>query len=266
MVNAQSVMIEAARRAGGILRKNWGQAGRVDYKGEINLVTETDRLAEAAVLDTLRAYYPEWDVLSEEAGQEGRGGDCRFIVDPLDGTTNYAHAYPCFCVSIALEQKGEIIAGVIYDPILDELYTVVKGQGAHLNGEPIGVSSTSRLDRSLLVTGFPYDIRENPGYSLGSFNQLVMQAQGVRRDGSAALDLCYVAAGRLDGFWELGLWPWDVAAGSLLVTEAGGRVTHIDDDGFTPGGKQILATNGLIHEELRQVLLGVKTTEAGACR
>lgn len=260
IAEVQSVVVKAARQAGEILRKNWGQAGRVEYKGEINLVTETDRLAETAILDILQANYPDWGILSEEAGKMGNDADCRFIVDPLDGTTNYAHAYPCFCVSIAFEQQGAIVLGVIYEPLRDELYTAVKGQGAYLNHKPICSSRISTLNHSLLVTGFPYDIRDNPGHSFKHFNRLLMRAQAVRRDGSAALDLCYVAAGRFDGFWEEKLSPWDVAAGSLIVTEAGGMVSHIDDGNFSINGKQILATNGLIHEETRQALREAKTT------
>ncbi len=254
IIEIQSVVINAARQAGEILSRNWGQAGRIEHKGAINLVTETDRLAEAVIINTLQAHYPDWDILAEEAGQKGNNAENRFIVDPLDGTTNYAHAYPCFCVSIASEQQGVVSLGVIYEPLLNELYTAIKGQGAYLNGKPLGVSPAKYLNDSLLVTGFPYDIREHTGNSLKYFNRLALLSQGVRRDGSAALDLCYVAAGRLDGFWELGLCPWDVAAGSLIVTEAGGSVSHIDDTGFSLTGKQILATNGLIHEELRQAL------------
>ncbi len=254
IAEVQSVVVKAAKQAGEILRKNWGQAGRVEYKGEINLVTETDCLAETVILDILQANYPGWSILSEEAGESGGSADYRFIIDPLDGTTNYAHSYPCFCVSIALEQQGTIVLGVIYEPLRDELYTAEKGQGAYLNNKPVCTSRISTLNHSLLVTGFPYDIRDNPGNSLKHFNRLVLQAQGVRRDGSAALDLCYVAAGRFDGFWEEGLCPWDVAAGSLIVTEAGGRVSQIDDNDFSIDGKQILATNGLIHEETRKAL------------
>jgi myo-inositol-1(or 4)-monophosphatase len=255
ILQIQSIVVKTAFTAGEILRKNLGRAGRIDYKGEIDLVTDTDRLAEKVIVDNLQAHYPDWDILAEETGQIESGADSRFIIDPLDGTTNYAHNYPCFCVSIALEQRGIVTLGVIYDPMRDELFTALKGQGAYLNGKPIRVSSTDELDKSLLVTGFPYDIRQKPHQSLKYFNRLVLQSQGVRRDGSAALDLCYVAANRLDGFWELSLGPWDMAAGSLLVTEAGGRVSRIDNDRFSLDGKQILATNGLIHEELRQVLL-----------
>jgi myo-inositol-1(or 4)-monophosphatase len=254
MAQIQADMVYAARLAGDILRKNLGQAGRIDYKGEINLVTDTDRQAEEVILKTLQTHYPQWDILSEEIGQQGRGADSRFIIDPLDGTVNYAHNYPCFCVSIALEQHGEISLGVVYEPLRNELYTAVRNQGAYLNAYPIKVSKTSRLSKSLLVTGFPYDIWENQGHNLKYFNQLVLQAQGIRRDGAAALDLCYTAAGRFDGFWELGLGPWDVAAGSLIVTEAGGRVSHINDDFFALEKGQILASNGLIHNELRQAL------------
>ncbi len=254
LTEIQSIVINAARQAGEILRKNWGQAGQIEHKGAIDLVTETDRLAEAAILTTLQAHYPDFSILAEEAGQRGDNAEQRFIVDPLDGTTNYAHAYPCFCVSIALEQQGVVTLGVIYEPLLDELYTAIKGQGAYVNGKPLFVSATNNLNDSLLVTGFPYNIRERTGNSLKYFNHLALLAQGVRRDGSAALDLCYVAAGRYDGFWELNLCPWDVAAGSLIVAEAGGRVSHIDDVGFSINGKQILATNGLIHEELGQAL------------
>ncbi len=254
LVKVQSVMIKAAKRAGNIVRKNWGNAGKIGYKGRIDLVTETDFLSEKAILDTLISYYPESQILSEEAGLQNRTGKNRFIIDPLDGTTNYAHAYPCFCVSIAFEKEGKIMCAVVYEPLLDEMYTAIAGRGAYLNSKPISVSAAQDLDKSLLVTGFPYDIRDNTGHNFKYFNHLLLKAQSVRRDGSAAIDLCYVAAGRYDGFWELGLAAWDVAAGGLILTEAGGMVSYISDDKFSIEGKQILATNGFIHEQLRSQL------------
>ncbi len=248
--------ITTARDAGRVLAAAFGRASlEVMRKGEIDLVTEADLAAERLIIERIQSYYPRHDILAEEssAKAERRGSEYRWIVDPLDGTTNYAHGYPCFCVSIALERAGEIITGVIYDPMRDEMFAAERGAGATLNARSIRVSETDDLSRALLCTGFPYDVRERGDFAR-HFTSFIHHAQGVRRDGSAALDLAYVAAGRFDGFWEEGLRAWDVAAGKILIEEAGGLVTHYDGrpfDVFTP---PLLASNGLVHKQMMGVL------------
>jgi myo-inositol-1(or 4)-monophosphatase len=213
-----------------------------------------DHRAEAAVIEILGKEFPAHGILTEESkGREGSGA-YRWILDPLDGTTNYAHGYPFFCVSLALEKDGQIIWGIIYDPLREELFAAEAGRGATVNGRALKVSATRHIHQSFLCTGFPYDMRESPEDNLRYFSRFAKIAQAIRRDGSAALDLCYVAMGRFDGFWEMKLNPWDVAAGGLIVTEAGGSVTGFSGDPFTIHGKEILATNGLIHEEMLTVL------------
>ena len=246
--------VEASRKAGDLLKDNFGKSIRVDYKGRINLVTELDFRSESLILRIIRERFPEHDILTEESRIPQRGAAYRWIIDPLDGTTSYAHGYPFFAVSIGVEVNGKSALGVVYNPLLDELFHAVSGGGSFLNGKTIHVSETSELDRSLLSTGFPYNIRDYSGKNLDNFNRAVMNSQGIRRDGSAALDLCHVASGRNDGFWERGLLPWDVAAGSLLVTEAGGRVTDFRDNETDIFGKELLATNGLIHGQMVSLL------------
>ena len=213
-----------------------------------------DHRAEAAVIEILEKAFPDHGILTEESkGREG-SGLYRWILDPLDGTTNYAHGYPFFCVSLALEKDGQIVWGIIYDPLREELFAAEAGRGATVNGRALQVSVTRHIQQSFLCTGFPYDMRESSEDNLRYFSRFAKIAQAIRRDGSAALDLCYVAMGRFDGFWEMKLNPWDVAAGSLIVTEAGGRVTDFSGGHFTINGQEILATNGLIHEEMLKVL------------
>ena len=213
-----------------------------------------DHCAEAAVIEILEKAFPDHGILTEESkGREG-SGSYRWILDPLDGTTNYAHGYPFFCVSLALEKDGQIVWGIIYDPLRDELFEAAVGMGAMVNGKPLTVSNTRHIQQSFLCTGFPYDMRESREDNLRYFSRFAKIAQAIRRDGSAALDLCYVAMGRFDGFWEMKLNPWDVAAGGLIVTEAGGSVTDFSGDPFTIHGQEILATNGRIHEEMLKVL------------
>jgi len=246
--------IEAARKAGELQLQGLRKKHKIDYKGEINLVTEVDRQCEELILGLIGRRFPDHDILTEETPQLFKGSPYRWIVDPLDGTTNYVHGYPVFCVSIALEYMGEIVLGVVYDPTREELFVGQKGGGAFLNGEKIRVSQTRELSKGLLVTGFPYDLKEDPVNNLDHFTNMIMEAQAVRRDGSAALNLCYVASGRFDGFWELKFWPWDVAAGALIVKEAGGKVTDFDGRNFDPYGMEIVASNGLIHESILKVL------------
>lgn len=245
---------EAARRAGRLLRENIHGPREISYKGDINLVTEMDTRSERAVVETLRAAFPDHGIVAEEETTIRNGSGYTWIIDPLDGTTNYAHGYPCFSVSIALEHEGDVIAGVVYDPMRDELFAARKGEGATLNGKAIGVSDTDTLIKSLLATGFPYDRKTSEKNNLDYFHDLLMASQEVRRDGSAALDLCSVAAGRFDGFWELKLKPWDVAAGSLIVREAGGMVTDLSGGPFDMHAEEILASNGRIHKQMVEAL------------
>jgi len=254
--------VELVRAAGAILREGYGRAHAPERKGRIDLVTEYDRRSERRVLERLRERFPDHAILAEESGAHagsapGSPADVRWIVDPLDGTTNFAHNYPFFCVSVAAEVGGRLAAGAVYDPVRDELFAAAAGCGATLDGRPIRVSDVARVEDALLVTGFPYDVREHPERSLPAFAAFLVRAQAIRRDGSAALNLCYLACGRFDGFWESSLSPWDVAAGALLVREAGGLVTAYDGGEFRIDGRQILASNGRIHEEMRDVLAGV---------
>jgi myo-inositol-1(or 4)-monophosphatase len=252
-----NIAIEAAKTAGKILKQNAGKARDIRLKdGESkNLVTEIDRKSEEQIISILKRHYPHHEILAEESGrQQGTSSEYRWIIDPLDGTTNFTHGFPVFCVSIALEIRNEIVLGVIYDPNFDELFTAEKGKGAYLNGKKMRVSRISRLKESLLVTGFPYNINDNPNHTIERFVNFLMHAQAVRRMGSAAIDLAYVAAGRYEGFWEVDLNPWDMAAGILLVTEAGGSVSSFAGETFSIYGKEIIASNGLIHDEMISTL------------
>ncbi len=245
---------ELARRAGGLLLDGYGHATQIRHKGAIDLVTEYDLKSEALLVEGIRAAFPEDGITSEEGGGGG-GTGVRWLVDPLDGTTNFAHGLPIFSISIACVQAEEVLLGVVYDPTRNELFHAVAGEGAFLNGKPLRVSATDELDESLLVTGFPYDIRTNPDNNLGYFNALAVRAQAVRRLGSAALDLAYVAAGHFDGYWELRLSAWDWAAGVLLVQQAGGTVSTIGGDSkVLDGDATLVATNGRIHQPLLQAL------------
>ncbi len=249
-----------AREAGAILREGHGRTHAPEHKGRIDLVTAYDRRSERIVIEGLRRRFPDHAILAEESGAHaGAGAAVRWIVDPLDGTTNFAHNYPFFAVSIAAEVEGRLAAGVVYDPIRDELFAAAAGHGATRNDEPIRVSDIARVEDALLVTGFPYDVREHPERSLPHFAAFLGRAQAVRRDGSAALNLSYLACGRFDGFWELQLSPWDVAAGTLLVREAGGMVTAYDGGESRLDGRQILASNGRIHDEMRGILAGTSS-------
>jgi len=250
--------IQTARDAGRVLAERFGRNLVISNKSEIDLVTESDLASERLIIDRIRSYYPRHAILAEESGASGPGdhgqqSEWRWIIDPLDGTTNYAHGYPCFCVSMGLECNGRLELGVVYDPIRDEVFTAERGQGAALNGRRIRVSPTPSLASALLCTGFPYDVRERNEFAR-HFANFIMNAQGVRRDGAAALDLAYVAAGRFDGFWEEGLKPWDVAAGVLIIEEAAGRVSNYANGPFDIFTPPILASNGLIHEEMMRVL------------
>jgi myo-inositol-1(or 4)-monophosphatase len=246
--------VETAEASGRLLKKKFGGPLAVDYKGEIDIVTEADRMSETLILENIRRRYPDHGILSEESPASGTGASFRWVVDPLDGTTNYAHGFPVFCVSIALEKEGEVILGVVHNPMLQETFTVFKGEGAFLNGRRLKVSSVRTLSGSLLATGFPYDIRDDKNNNLDFFSRMALSAQAIRRAGAAALDLCYVAAGRFDGFWELKLKPWDTAAGWLLVTEAGGEVTDLTGAPYSLSSPHMLASNGLLHRDMIRVL------------
>lgn len=248
------VAVRAAKEAGKIQREWLSKEKRVEFKGEINLVTDVDRRCESKIVEIIRENFPDHNVLTEETSMPELPCPYRWIVDPVDGTTNYAHGYPHFCTSVALELHGEIVLGVVYDPIREELFTALREGGAFLNGERIFVSSTGRLIEALISTGFPYDLRENPANNLNHFNNLIMEVRSIRRDGSAALNLCYVAMGRFDGFWQLKLFPWDIAAGKILVEEGGGLVTDFKRRPLNLYGPEILATNKRIHQEMMKVL------------
>lgn len=246
--------VRVARDAGRLLRDRVGTKIDIDHKGAINIVTDVDLASEQLIRDAIATYYPRHQVLAEEGGLADNSSEYRWIVDPLDGTTNFAHGYPVFCVSIALEYQGETLLGVVYDPMRDEIFTAERGGGAALNNRPIRVSRTDDLMQSLLSTGFPYDIKTSTLTNLDHWSNFAMNAQALRRDGAAALDLCYVACGRFDGFWELNLSPWDTAAGALIVAEAGGRVTDFGGNKFSNYERQVLASNGLIHDRMIEVL------------
>jgi myo-inositol-1(or 4)-monophosphatase len=249
-------MSAIAREAGALLMHHFHQHLKIEYKGEADLVTAADRASEKLIRERIAKQWPGHDVLGEEQGLNDQGSDYRWYVDPLDGTTNFAHGFPVFCVSMALERRvpGEgasRIAAVIYDPTRDELFSAEQGRGAHLNGEAIHVSKTANVKESLLATGFPSQKRhKNP--NIYFYHQITLHSHGVRRAGSAALDLCNVASGRFDGFWEFNLNPWDTAAGVLIVEEAGGKVTRFDGSPFELNSRETLASNGLIHEALQQ--------------
>jgi myo-inositol-1(or 4)-monophosphatase len=250
------VAVEAARAGGAVLRRRFGSAQRYARKGAIDLVTSTDLAAEAAVLRVLKRRFPDHEILAEESGAHGVAGGSayRWVIDPLDGTTNFAHGYPFVCTSVAVVRGGRSLAGAVYDPIRDELFSAARGHGARRNGRRIRVSRVPRLGDALVVTGFPYDVFKNSRRVVREFEAFLPKAQGVRRDGSAALNLCYVACGRFDGFWELKLHPWDVAAGSLIATEAGGRVTDYAGGRYDLSGRETLASNGLLHSAMKKVL------------
>ncbi len=250
-----SVAIEAAKEAGKFLKMNLGKVKNIERKREeINLVTEIDKGSEKKIIEFIKNKFPNHSILAEESGETSKTSEYKWIIDPLDGTTNYTHSFPVFCVSIALEYKGEVIIGVVYDPNFDELFYAEKGKGAFLNGKKISVSKTDKLIKSMLATGFPYNVKENPDNCVEHFVNFLMEAQAIRRLGSAALDLVYVACGRLDGFWEVDLNPWDVAAGKIIIEEAGGMITDFYGNKFSIYTKGVVASNGLIHQQMLEVI------------
>lgn len=252
-------MTAIAREAGALLMQYFEQQVKIEYKGEADLVTVADRKSEALIRERIRAQWPDHDVLGEEEGLRDTGSEYRWYVDPLDGTTNFAHGFPVFCVSMAVEHRGAMIAGLCFDPSRNEMFTAERGNGARLNERPIRVSKVSRLAESLLATGFPSHKRhKNP--NIFFYHQITLRTHGVRRPGSAALDLCSVACGRFDGFWEFNLNPWDTAAGVLIVEEAGGKVSDFQGGPFQLNSRETVASNGLIHDalvnEFQQIFAG----------
>lgn len=253
-----SAAVEIAREAGAILRDRFGRPHDIQFKAAVDMVTEADKASEALIAERLRARFPDHDLLGEEgtrgAADIAAASPYRWVIDPLDGTTNFAHQYPAFCVSIAFEQRGEVLCGAVFDPWRDEMFSGVRGLGSFVNGERLRVSEAQTLRSALLMTGFPYNFREKIKPVMSQFEAFLIESQAVRRGGSAALDLCYTAIGRVDGFWEIELHPWDTAAGLVIAEEAGGRVTNFSGEPFTIYGKQILASNGRIHDEMVAVL------------
>jgi myo-inositol-1(or 4)-monophosphatase len=254
----EQVALRAARAAGRIHLKRLSRITVNRKSNSIDLVTEADRESEAAIIEVIHRAFPTHAILAEESGASAHQSDHRWIIDPLDGTTNFAHGYPQFCVSIAYERRGRVELGVVFDPLKRECFVAHRGRGARLNGKPIRVSTMTSLGASLLCTGFPYDRRERRRFYLCFWEELMTRTQGVRRTGSAALDLVYVAAGRTDGFWEFGLKAWDIAAGALIVNEARGRVTNMDGSDLDLDAANIVASNGRIHDELIEVLASVR--------
>ncbi|MGH7273312.1 MAG: inositol monophosphatase family protein [Nitrospiria bacterium] len=260
MKEYRDIAVEAALAAGKIIRENLGRKLKVGYKGKFNLITEVDHLAEETIVGIIHGQCPRHQIIAEEGHGKGKIAGIRWYVDPLDGTTNYAHGFPFFCVSIGLQVRGQVVLGVVYDPLQEEIFLAERGRGAFLNNRPLSVSRAGKLMDSLVVTGFNWQsLREN----LRHFVNFSHRAQAVRRTGSAALDLCYVAMGRFEGYWELNLSPWDMAAGSLMVTEAGGRVTNFRGGRFSIHSREILATNGLVHNEMVAVLKLAKGRKNG---
>ncbi|MBW2022295.1 MAG: inositol monophosphatase [Deltaproteobacteria bacterium] len=246
----------AAKAAGAILNERFGNVRHIVKKGEIDLVTEADLKSESLILEILTKHFPQDNILSEEKGNQDHDSARTWLVDPLDGTTNFAHGFPFYCVSIALQAGQELVVGAVYNPYMKELFQAASGKGASLNGEPIHCSQTKAIGEALLGTGFPYDIHQRSEEVLDLFRRMVLVAQGVRRAGSAALDLCYVAAGRLDGFWEQSLKPWDTAAGSVILKEAGGVLSTYDGSQYSPYENTIVGSNPHIYDEMMSIIRG----------
>lgn len=250
----KKVAVDAALKSGKFMMEHLNELRQIEHKDGINnLVTDVDRGSEKIIIDTIKQTFPDHSILAEESGRQDHPGDYTWVIDPLDGTTNYAHRFPFFCVSIGVMRKDEIVAGVVYEPTRDELFSAVQGKGAFLNGQAISVSNRKTVIESLISTGFPYS-QDGKKKNLEYFKKMLGKSQAVRRPGAAALDLCYVACGRVDGFWEFGLQPWDTAAGKLIVEEAGGTVSTISMGTYDVFKKEILATNTHIHNEIHNLL------------
>jgi myo-inositol-1(or 4)-monophosphatase len=248
-------IIQISKEAGVLIRNAFGKAHSIEFKtNELNLVTETDKASEKLITDFIRKKFPSHGILAEEGSESNKSSEYLWVVDPLDGTTNFAHGLPIFAVSIGLQKNGETIAGVVYDVMRDKVFSAEKSSGSFENGRRISVNKNSNLGHSVLVTGFPYDIRENPDKAFERFIAFLKQARAIRRLGSAAIDFCYVANGVFDGFWEVSLHPWDICAGKLIVEEAGGIVTDFDENEIDIYSKRILATNRVIHLKMIDVM------------
>lgn len=257
------VAVEIALEAGKILREEYALPPDIHYKGDVDLVTQADKRSEHAIVTRLTKYFPDHSIAAEEGTGHQRSSEFYWHVDPLDGTTNFAHKYPCFAVSIGVAQNDSLLAGVVYNPIHEELFAAALGEGSTMNGKKISVAKVAALSSSLLCTGFPVQQRSaNP--NIHYYYDFTLRSHGVRRDGSAALDLACVAAGRFDGFWEFGLKTWDAAAGVLLVQEAGGKVSDFDGNPYRLGGPVLLATNSLIHKEMRETALAISRRDPKA--
>jgi len=255
MKDALEVAVSAALAAGKIQRERSQNIGKISHKGKFDLVTEVDFLCEQEVIRIIKKRFPDHEFLAEESGaSQGLSSSSKWIIDPLDGTINYAHGFPVYCVSIGLEHEGELILGVVYNPCMDELFVAEKGQGATMNGNPIAVSTIPELKDSLLVTGFTPEVVHSDDDNMGRFSDFMKASQAVRRPGSAAIDICYTAMGRFEGFWELKLHAWDVAAGIVIMREAGGTVTKLNGNPLSVYDRQILASNGLVHAEMVEIL------------
>lgn len=251
MEQMKSVLLEATAEAGKIIQQYFNGTFRINNKEGINnLVTEVDNLSEDKIIEVIKAHYPEHTIISEEVGELLKPSDYQWIIDPIDGTVNFAHGIPLCCVSIALKYKDDLMLGAVYNPMMNELFFAERGKGATLNGEPIKVSSKKEFKKACLVTGFPYKWPESREHPIKVFERFILEGLPIRRLGSAAIDLCWVACGRFDGFWEYNLSSWDVAAGYLIVQEAGGVITNFDGDPYNVFERETLATNGHIHEAM----------------
>lgn len=258
MSELKSVILTAAKEAGAIIKEYFEGSFKVENKGTVNnLVTEVDKHAETKIISIIKEHFPTHNILSEEIGAINQESEYQWIIDPIDGTVNFAHSIPICCVSIAVKHKNELLLGVVFNPILNELFFAEKGQGAFLNDKPISVSEKSEFKKACLVTGFPYKWPKTYEHPIKVFERFIMEGLPVRRLGSAAIDLCWVACGRFDGFWEYNLNPWDIAAGYLIVLEAGGKVSNFDGDPYSVFDKETLATNGLIHDDMLSIIHGI---------
>jgi myo-inositol-1(or 4)-monophosphatase len=254
----QRTAIKAAIEGAAELKAFFGKLDTVSKKGRTDLVTQADLASEAKIIDSLKARYPRHAILAEEGGSTSGEGPIRWVIDPLDGTTNYAHGLPIFCISIAAEAAGETVVGVVLNPNGEELFTAIRGQGAFLNERPIEASTTAPVSEALLITGFPYEWGDQRAHIMERFERCLLAARGVRRLGAAALDLCYLAAGRADAYWETKLKPWDTAAGVLIAREAGAKVTDFSGNEYRPDTEELLASNGHIHMEMMALLQTAK--------
>ncbi len=253
-MNYLEVAEKTAREAGVVLLENLGKVKEIEFKAKNSLVTEVDKLSEEIIITNIKNNFPSHGIFAEESGRDSNTSPHVWLIDPIDGTTNYAHAYPFFSISIALEINGEVEVGLVYDPVKDEMFTAEKGKGAFLNGERISVSKSNAIEHCHVCTGFMHEVEWMVEANIRHFGNFIRRARAVRRDGSAALDLCYVACGRFDGFWELGLNPWDTAAAVLILKEAGGHVCTFTGDEYSIYEKEILASNSIVHGQMMEIL------------